>query len=157
KIAKGWPQGLLLVVLAGICPAVAQDKGTTNPTALPPLANPLDPTTPAKEIFARKIYPTPLEPRAIGFYSRGCLAGAVPLPITGPHWQIMRVSRNRYWGHPELIELLQRLSDKATNVGWPGLLVGDIGQPRGGPMLTGHASHQIGLDADIWLTPMPTR
>jgi penicillin-insensitive murein endopeptidase len=24
-------------------------------------------------------------------------------------------------------------------------------------MLTGHASHQIGLDADIWLTPMPTR
>jgi penicillin-insensitive murein endopeptidase len=24
-------------------------------------------------------------------------------------------------------------------------------------MLTGHASHQIGLDADIWLTPMPNR
>jgi penicillin-insensitive murein endopeptidase len=24
-------------------------------------------------------------------------------------------------------------------------------------MLTGHASHQIGLDADIWLTPMPKR
>ena len=22
-------------------------------------------------------------------------------------------------------------------------------------MLTGHTSHQIGLDADIWLTPMP--
>ncbi|MFM2422934.1 MAG: penicillin-insensitive murein endopeptidase, partial [Pseudomonadota bacterium] len=41
--------------------------------------------------------------------------------------------------------------------GWPGLLLGDISQPRGGPMLTGHASHQIGLDADIWLTPMPTR
>jgi penicillin-insensitive murein DD-endopeptidase len=69
----------------------------------------------------------------------------------------MRVSRNRYWGHPELIELLRRLSAKAAKVGWPGLLVGDIGQPRGGPMLTGHASHQIGLDADIWLTPMPPR
>ena len=41
--------------------------------------------------------------------------------------------------------------------GWNGLLVGDISQPRGGPMLTGHASHQIGLDADIWLTPMPNR
>ena len=41
--------------------------------------------------------------------------------------------------------------------GWNGLLVGDISQPRGGPMLTGHASHQIGLDADIWLTPMPDR
>ena len=24
-------------------------------------------------------------------------------------------------------------------------------------MLTGHASHQIGLDADVWLTPMPAR
>jgi penicillin-insensitive murein endopeptidase len=24
-------------------------------------------------------------------------------------------------------------------------------------MLTGHASHQVGLDADIWLTPMPER
>ena len=24
-------------------------------------------------------------------------------------------------------------------------------------MLTGHASHQVGLDADIWLTPMPDR
>lgn len=41
--------------------------------------------------------------------------------------------------------------------GWPGLLVGDISQPRGGPMLTGHASHQVGLDADVWLTPMPDR
>ena len=38
---------------------------------------------------------------------------------------------------------------------WPGILVGDMSQPRGGPMLTGHASHQIGIDADIWLTPMP--
>ena len=24
-------------------------------------------------------------------------------------------------------------------------------------MITGHASHQIGLDADVWLTPMPDR
>ena len=24
-------------------------------------------------------------------------------------------------------------------------------------MLTGHASHQVGLDADVWLTPMPDR
>ncbi len=43
------------------------------------------------------------------------------------------------------------------NDGWNGLLVGDMSQPRGGPMLTGHASHQIGLDADVWLTPMPDR
>ena len=95
--------------------------------------------------------------RAIGFYSRGCLAGAVAMPINGKTWQVMRLSRNRNWGHPELIEFLERLAAKAPKVGWNGLLVGDLTQPRGGPMLTGHASHQVGLDAEIWLTPMPDR
>src|SRR5258708_39052935 len=57
-----------------------------------------------------------------------------------------------------MVELLERLSAKANKgAGWPGLLVGDMSQPRGGPMITGHASHQVGLDADIWLTPMPNR
>jgi penicillin-insensitive murein endopeptidase len=157
SIWRGRLYGLLLLVLAGIGPAIAQEKGTLNPATLPPLADPSDPATPAKELFARKAFPAAQEPQAIGFYSRGCLAGAVPLPIDGPQWQIMRVSRNRYWGHPDLVGLLQRLSVRAMKVGWPGLLIGDIGQPRGGPMLTGHASHQIGLDADIWLTPMPPR
>jgi penicillin-insensitive murein endopeptidase len=32
-----------------------------------------------------------------------------------------------------------------------------MAQPRGGPMFNGHASHQIGLDADVWLRPMPDR
>jgi penicillin-insensitive murein endopeptidase len=69
----------------------------------------------------------------------------------------MRLSRNRRWGHPRMIGLLEKLSRDAAKDGWPGLLVGDISQPRGGPMLTGHASHQVGLDADIWLTPMPKK
>src|SRR6202007_1155063 len=78
------------------------------------------------------------------------------MPITGGTWQVMRLSRNRNWGHPETIALLKRLSVKVhKDAGWPGILIGDIGQPRGGPALSGHASHQIGLDADIWLTPMP--
>ena len=68
----------------------------------------------------------------------------------------MRLSRNRNWGHPRLLDYLERLASDARALdGWPGLLVGDMAQPRGGPMITGHASHQIGLDADIWLTPMP--
>ena len=69
----------------------------------------------------------------------------------------MRPSRNRRWGHPAMIALLEKFSRDAEADGWPGLLLGDISQPRGGPMLTGHASHQIGLDADIWLTPKPRR
>jgi len=137
--------------------ARAQDKGTLYPRPLPALANSNDSNVPAKRLFGGKRAPAAMEARAIGFYSKGCLAGAVALPINGRTWQVMRLSRNRMWGHPNLIRLLERLSKKGTKVGWPGLLVGDLAQPRGGPMLTGHNSHQVGLDADIWLTPMPPR
>jgi len=114
--------------------------------------------TPAKEIFGGIDLPDDLAPRPIGFYSRGCMAGGVQLAPDGPNWQAMRLSRNRQWGLPVLMDFLQKLArDAAAQDGWPGLLVGDLSQPRGGPMLTGHASHQIGLDADIWLTPMPGR
>ncbi len=110
----------------------------------------------AKTLFGVVKEPSSLAARAIGFYSKGCLAGGVQLSDAGPDWQTMRPSRNRAWGHPKLIALLHRLADEAkAKDGWPGLLVGDIAQPRGGPMLSGHASHQVGLDADIWLTPMP--
>lgn len=112
----------------------------------------------AKQLFGKQQKPAPLEARAIGSYARGCLAGARALPVDGPAWQAMRLSRNRNWGHPMLIDLIERLAVTAKEEdGWPGLLVGDLAQPMGGPMLTGHASHQIGLDADIWLNPMPER
>ncbi|MFS8048290.1 penicillin-insensitive murein endopeptidase [Rhizobium sp. BR 314] len=110
----------------------------------------------AKAVFGAVTLPTAGPSHSIGFYAKGCLAGAVALPADGPTWQAMRLSRNRRWGRPEMIGLLERLArDAAKNDGWPGLLVGDISQPRGGPMFNGHASHQIGLDADVWLTPMP--
>ena len=148
---------LLAMALCAL-PALAQDKGTLAPRVLPPLANPDDPSTPAKELFGRAVGAADLEARSIGFYSRGCLAGGEALPVNGEAWQVMRLSRNRNWGHPDLIGFLERFAKKVPQVSsWPGLLVGDISQPRGGPMLTGHASHQIGLDADIWLTPMPRR
>jgi penicillin-insensitive murein endopeptidase len=143
-----------LVATAGT--ASAQDKGTLDPRPLPPLANPNDPTIGAKQLFGRKILPAAMPTRVIGFYSKGCIAGAEALPINGDTWQVMRLSRNRNWAHPDMIALLKRLSAKAhKDAGWPGILIGDMAQPRGGPMITGHASHQIGLDADVWLTPMP--
>ena len=112
----------------------------------------------AKVLFGRESTPAAGPPQAIGSYERGCLSGAIALPADGPNWQVMRPSRNRAWGHPVLIAFLERLAQKLPGeAGWPGLLVGDIAQPRGGPMVTGHGSHQIGLDADIWLTPMPNR
>ena len=112
----------------------------------------------AKALFGAISLPTQGPAQPVGFYAKGCMTGAVALPTDGPTWQAMRLSRNRRWGNPAMISLLERFSqDGAKYAGWPGILVGDIAQPRGGPMFNGHASHQIGLDADVWLTPMPAR
>src|SRR5215204_6436416 len=146
-----------VLLLAGSGHALAQDLGTLDPKPLPPIANPSDQNTAAKDLFGRKPQPANMAARSIGYYTHGCLAGGKALPINGPTWQVMRLSRNRNWGHPELVKFLERFAKKAPSIGWPGLLVGDMAQPRGGPMLTGHWSHQVGLDADIWLTPMPDR
>ncbi|MGO9133539.1 MAG: penicillin-insensitive murein endopeptidase [Methylovirgula sp.] len=138
--------------------SAAQDLGSLEPRALPPLANPHDPRVPAKQLFGRETAPADLPTRTIGFYARGCLSGAVALPVNGPDWQVMRLSRNRFWGTPQLIAFLERFAKEVPHVSrWPGILVGDMSQPRGGPMLNGHSSHQIGLDVDIWLKPMPPR
>ena len=111
----------------------------------------------AKKLFGSQRLPAALKPQVHGGYTRGCFSGAKTLPVDGPTWQAMRLSRNRRWGHPTLVGILEDLSIKAAKQGWNGLLVGDMSQPRGGPMLTGHRSHQIGLDADIWFTPMPKK
>ena len=76
------------------------------------------------------------------------------LPESGPTWQAMRLSRNHHWGNPAMIDFIEDLSRTAVRAGWKGLYVGDIAQARGGPV-PGHASHQTGLDVDIWFTPPP--
>ncbi len=108
----------------------------------------------ANKLFGAKNQPSPQDSMPIGSYARGCGAGLVELPETGPTWQAMRLSRNRNWGQPVMIQYLADLSAKAAEIGYGrGLYIGDISQPRGGPMTSGHASHQIGLDADIWMLP----
>ena len=110
----------------------------------------------AKELFSRAAGPADLQSAAVGSYSKGCLAGAVQLAPEGPAWQVMRLSRRRNWGHPSLINYLQKLAKDAKAMDtWPGLLVGDMSQARGGPALSGHRSHQSGLEADIWLLAAP--
>ncbi|MFD1883707.1 penicillin-insensitive murein endopeptidase [Paracoccus pacificus] len=118
---------------------------------VPATADPL-----AKDVFGAARGPTAGPAQAIGFYSKGCASGLVAMPESGPTWQVMRLSRNRFYGTPDLVGLLQGLSQVAAQVGWRGLYFGDMSQPRGGPMVTGHASHQLGLDADIWMLPPPS-
>ncbi len=108
----------------------------------------------AKQLFGKHNHGSQQGPAPYGGYAKGCMAGGVQLPETGPTWQAMRLSRNRNWGQPQTIDFIQKLSKKAAaQPGWNGLYIGDISQPRGGPMLTGHRSHQVGLDIDIWMRP----
>ena len=117
------------------------------------LAAPVQAQELANQLFGAVDGASSHKPMAVGSYAKGCGAGMVELPETGPSWQAMRLSRNRNWGQPELVEYLQQLSVAATQVGWAGLYIGDMSQPRGGPMTSGHSSHQIGLDADVWMLP----
>ena len=149
---------LLLCIPTLVQPTSAQDRGTLDPRPPAPLADPADPHLAAKEVFCREREPAAGAPHVYGTYARGCIAGARAMPLDGPDWQVMRPSRNRFYGHPLLIRFLQRLAARVRETtGTSGILIGDMAQPRGGPMLGGHASHQVGLDADVWLRPMPDR
>jgi penicillin-insensitive murein endopeptidase len=90
-------------------------------------------------------------PEAIGGYAAGCVAGAARLPPDGPGYQAIRTGRNRHYGHPELVRFVESLAQRAENARLGLLAVGDMSQPRGGPMIDAHASHQAGLDVDIYL------
>jgi penicillin-insensitive murein endopeptidase len=142
------PLALALTLLLAACAAPpvarvsAQEAGDPSDTRV------------AKHLFGAAPVASSEAAEPIGFYSRGCQAGAVQLPETGPTWQAMRLSRNRNWAQPGTVAFVQDLSRfAATLPGWNGLYVGDMSQPRGGPMTSGHASHQTGLDIDVWLRP----
>lgn len=170
EIGKSVPDNKPAVPLEEKPPA-AQQGGASQPeiaagavrVALPPATPPNGSppakdkkNVPAKELFGAVLAPAQMAARSIGFYAKGCLAGAKPLPVNGPAWQAMRLSRNRNWGHPSLVKFIEQFAkDAKEKDGWPGLLVGDMSQPRGGPLPFGHASHQVGLDVDIWYRAMP--
>ena len=69
---------------------------------------------PAKYLFGAKAGPAQMAPDPFGSYAKGCLAGGMELPETGPGWQAMRLSRNRNWGHPEAIAFIQRLAGRGA-------------------------------------------
>ena len=110
-------QAIILALLAAASAANAQDRGTLEPHLLPALAHPDDPKTPAKALFGRKVTPTSGEAHAVGFYANGCLAGGSELPINGPAWQVMRLSRNRNWGHPALVGFWRNWPSRCTGPG----------------------------------------
>ena len=100
------------------------------------------------------VKPNQGDPQSIGFYSSGCISGADTLPLDGDGFQAMRPSRNRYYGQPSTIQFVKNLGKTLAAMN-SGVLIGDMSQPRGGPMATGHASHQVGLDVDVWFWTHP--
>jgi len=146
-------KALSLTVLLAACAGGGTAQITTAPDA-PPVRGQPGGDQLAKTVFGAMAGPSSQAPQPIGGYSRGCQAGAAQLPETGPTWQAMRLSRNRNWAQPGTVGFVQDLSRfAATLPGWQGLYIGDMSQPRGGPMTSGHASHQTGLDVDVWMLP----
>lgn len=89
--------------------------------------------------------------QSIGGFSNGCIVGADTLPVQSDHYQVMRTDQRRYFGHPDLVMFIQRLSTQVNNLGLGTVLIGDMGMPAGGRFNSGHASHQTGTDVDIFL------
>jgi len=88
--------------------------------------------------------------RVIGGPADGCISGASELPADGVGFEAIRLSRHRNYGHPETIAFVERLAREAHAAGLEAFYVGDMAQPRGGPMAYGHGAHENGLDVDIW-------
>ncbi len=105
----------------------------------------------ASNAWSKVATPTKEQPDTIGGYSSGCFVGGDSMPPEGRGYQVVRLSRNRYYGHPSLVQYLKELANKVADEELGLMLVADMCQPRGGPMPGGHVSHQNGLDADIWL------
>src|SRR5262249_39653462 len=52
-------------------------------------------------------------PKSIGYYTYGCLDGAVSLvPDSPDQYEIMHPERRRYFGHPKLKELFTKISSE---------------------------------------------
>jgi len=129
---------LLCLCAAHVVAAQAQEPAPASQTQVPD--NP----------WAKAQAPAQGEAAPIGGYSAGCLRGAAELPLDGPGYQVMRPSRMRYYGHPDLIGVIERLGRKLQERHLGDVMVGDMSQPRGGPAPNGHSSHQTGLDVDLW-------
>jgi penicillin-insensitive murein endopeptidase len=106
--------------------------------------------------WATMAAPTPGPAVVIGSTSNGCLQGAVALPHRGTGYFSVNRQRNRAHGHPALAEFVADLGSDLAERTSRLLIVGDLSQPRGGPMPSSHRSHQSGLDVDIWFWLAPS-
>jgi murein endopeptidase len=140
--------------------APTEGKGETTPVTT--ITAPLDPGT------ARVPSPEALLPRRdsrpLGIPSAGRLAAGVQVPITGPDhftWDpVRRQAPNRAWRLWGAYGVVRQTLDvvreyRTANASAPRVGIGDLSRPQGGDFgprygLPGHASHQNGLDVDLY-------
>ncbi len=98
----------------------------------------------------------PEKSEVIGFYTSGCIENSVPLPEADKGYQVIRLSRKRFYGHPNLVQYVKALGQSVATYLAGKLLIGDLSREKGGPISDDHSSHQNGLDADIlfWQSPV---
>jgi penicillin-insensitive murein endopeptidase len=106
----------------------------------------------AESAWSRAKSPADGPSLSIGGYNAGCVQGAKELPATSTGYRIMKPERRRIFGHPLLVDFIQQLGTRLEAEKLGPLAVGDLGQARGGPAPNGHASHQNGLDVDLWFS-----
>jgi murein endopeptidase len=169
---------VILLIVAVPVALIALPRGAERPRAprtqaTPPAQEPTIAPSPAAEPSpTAEPAPTPrpgrakpLPPsRAAGMPWAGRLVNGRPLPVRGPGyitWDPIRKqvpNRGwRRWGTGRLLRTVTRELAAYTrrHPGAPPVLVGDLSRPRGGDFGPrfggiGHASHQNGLDADIY-------
>ncbi|MBM4290659.1 MAG: hypothetical protein FJ138_03850, partial [Deltaproteobacteria bacterium] len=141
---------LLLPLLLPLCAPLLLALSVLLSLPLPPRAAPRAAVARALPPWSRAARPSAGEAESVGGYARGCLYGARALPAEGVGFRSIRRARNRFYGHPLLIDVLTRIGARVAALGLRPVDVGDLSQPRGGLMSSGHNSHQVGLDADLW-------
>jgi len=127
---------------------------------------PPEPAPPAPERPSAAAAPAPDRPRSVplGRPNAGRLRHGVPFPAVGPAhltWdpvldRIPNRDRRRWATDRTVNRTLRVLAEfRAANPGAPPVLVGDLSRPAGGVFDRrfgglGHASHQNGLDVDVY-------
>jgi penicillin-insensitive murein endopeptidase len=110
----------------------------------------MTPTLTLVSVFASLLGLSEPAGQAIGFYSNGRLHAASSLAMDGPGYMHFNVERNRHYGTAGLITLLESAAAEIREKRPEGerLQIGDIAAEHGG-VVSGHVSHQNGLDADL--------
>src|SRR5215207_11210167 len=166
-----WTGAALAIATAGAVVAAASTGGGRDPAPAtpPPLATPAAPRAapPALRPEPRSRKPRPIRWRrsiAVGSHTAGRLIRGVRLPAQRPSfitWNpVLRRSPNRTWrrwGTDRLVRTLIGVARayRRAHPQAPRIAIGDLSRPHGGDFgrrfgPIGHASHQNGLDADIY-------